>query len=187
MMNKMKPLGIAAIAIFGLAAIALQVARVWDARDREPGSFSVVKPPLKLTLDNVSIMVPFNESSRTRQGEYQVDVWSFLERIDGKMISNEDNVTLGGIQLRTNDGDRIPNTDMEQSTWYESKHVPLGYNIGKKMDFSQNARLLRHCVIIKEEHIHKLSNAKITIFLRMTNKEGKLQPYEFTGIHLPVY
>ncbi|MHC4509524.1 MAG: hypothetical protein ACYTAO_11290 [Planctomycetota bacterium] len=186
MKNKTKLLAIVAITASGIAAIAVQVAGVWDARDRELGSFSVVKPPLKLTLENISIMVPFNESARTRQDEYQVDVWSFLERTDGNMISNEDNVTLGGIQLRTTDGDRIPNTDMEQSTWYESRHVPHGYTIGKKIDFSQNSRLLRHSLIIKREHIHKLSDATITIFLGMTNKEKEPQPYEFVGIHLPV-
>lgn len=183
----MKLLAIAAIAVFAIVAIAIQVAGVWESKSREAGSFSIVKPPLKLTLDNISIMFPFSQSARTRQDEYQIDVWCFLERTDGNMISNEDNVTLGGIQLRTNDGDRIPNTDMEQSTWYESRHVPHGYNIGKKMDFSKNSRLLRHSLVIKKEHIHKLSNVKIIVFLGMTNKEDKLQPYEFTGIHLPVY
>jgi hypothetical protein len=148
-------------------------------------SLSVDKPPLKLTLKRVSIMTIFNEPVKTQE-EYQVDVWCFLERTDGKMINKEDNVTLGGIQLFDNKGERIPNTDKVIQTLYNSSTVPLEYRLGKKMDFSQNARVLRHILFVKAEHIHKLSNATITIFLGLTNKDKNPVPLQFNGIHLPV-
>jgi hypothetical protein len=168
------------VAVIGV--LVFGTGRLWS---KGTVSLSIDKPPLKLTLKRVSITTIFNEPVKTQE-EYQVDVWSFLERTDGKMINTEDNVTLGGIQLFDNKGKRIPHTDTIFQTSYESNNVPMEYRLGKKMDFSQNARVLRHSLFVKAEHIHKLSNATITIFLGLTNKDKNAEPLQFDGIHLPV-
>jgi len=185
MKSKVKLLVVPAITVLVVAVITVLVFRVGHTRTKGPGSFSVSKPPLKLTLKKVSIVTAFNDSPRTRQ-EYQVDVWCFLERTDGKMINNEDNVTLGFIQLLASDGERIPHTGTFANTMYSSRFVPREYAPGKKIDFSQNARVLWHSLFVKAEHVHKLSNVTITVYLGLTNRDKKPEPFQFDGIHLPV-
>jgi hypothetical protein len=167
------------VAVIGV--LVFGTGRLWS---KGTVSLSIDKPPLKLTLKRVSIMTTFNEPLKTQE-EYLIDVWCLLERTDG-MINKEDNVTLGGIQLFDNRGERIPNTGKVIQTLYNSSTVPMDYKLWKKMDFSQNARVLRHSLFVKAEHIHKLSNATITIFLGLTNKDKNPVPLQFDGIHLPV-
>jgi hypothetical protein len=184
MKNKIM-LAVTSFIVLVVAVIGVLVFGTGRLRSKGTTSLSIDKPPLKLTLKRISITTIFNEPVKTQE-EYQVDVWCFLERIDGKMTNKEDNVTLGGIQLFDNKGERIPNTDKVSQTSYNSNTVPLEYRLGKKMVFSQNARVLRHSLILKAEYIHKLSNATITIFLGLTNKDKNPEPFRFDGIHLPV-
>lgn len=178
-------LAVTAFIVLVVAVIGVLVFRTGRLGSKRTASLSIDKPPLKLSLKRVSITTIFNEPTKTQE-EYQVDVWSFLERTDGKVINTEGNVTLGGIQLVDNKGERIPHTDMIFQTSYESNTVPMEYRLGKKMDFSQNARVLRHSLFVKAEHFHKLSNTTITIFLGLTNKDKDPEPFQFNGIHLPV-
>ena len=127
MKNKTRLLVVPAGVMLAVAVIAILILEVGHARTKGTGSFTIVKPPLKLTIEKVSIATILNKSVRTRE-EYQVDVWCFLERTDGNMISNKDNVTLGSIQLLASDGERIPPTGSVFQTWYESRFVPLEYN-----------------------------------------------------------
>ena len=185
MKSKMKLLVVPTITVLVVAVITVLVFVVGHARTKGPGSFSVAKPPLKLTLKKVSVVTIFNESARTPQ-EYQMDVWCFLERTDGKIFNNEEHVTLGSFQLLASDGERIPHTGTHFQTKYDSRSVPMEYALGKKMDFSRNAGVLRHSLFVKAEHVHKLSNATIIVFLGLTNRDKKTEPFRFEGIHLPV-
>ena len=76
---------------------------------KPPKYYSIEKAPLKLTLKKVSISALFEENSKIVR-EYQIDVWNFLERTDGVVINEQNNITLGGFSLLTNNGERIPYT-----------------------------------------------------------------------------
>ncbi|NOX20555.1 MAG: hypothetical protein GXO99_04755 [Nitrospirae bacterium] len=151
--------------------------------------FSVIQVPLKLTLKKVSIAEIFDESYKE---ELQIEVWSFLERTDGKSIynptTNRDNVTIGITRLFGDGSQEIPSNN-GVSTMYRSTdvHPEDRWVLFQGLEFSDDDRLLRGSLRVKKKDIANLSKLNIHVYLTLTNPDKKPEPlvFVFEGIQLP--
>jgi hypothetical protein len=151
-----------------------------DQPENSAVDYTSTNGPLSITIKQVSLSKIYEPNI----GEgVVVDVWSLLERTDGIAISNENNITLGGLALMKVNGQRISIGPGTGNTLYDPNNIPWDYGwvSGQKTVLKNNQRLLRHR-LYKAKGLQNVSQVNIEITLGLSNQDRKLRSFLFEKI-----
>ena len=141
---------------------------------------TMVDGPLSVTLEQVGLSKNFDPDANDPA---QLEVWCLLERTDGVAISDQNNVTLGGLSVMRADGQRIRH-GMVFQTAYQGDNVPVEFywRRGKRPTLKDNQRLLHHRVLFETSDILKMSQFSIELRLGLTGQDEELRSFVFKNV-----
>lgn len=152
---------------------------------REPpennsSDYTVTNIPLSVTIRQVSLSKLYGPDAIDKA---QFDIWCLLERTDSVAISEQNNITLGGLLLTQTNGQRIP-PRMTSATLYDPNNIPWEFysGRGKKFTLKDSQRLLHYRLFPVGSDLLKVSRLNVEIRLGITGQDQKLRSFLFEGV-----
>jgi len=149
--------------------------------ENNSSDYTVTDPPLSVSLRQVSFSKLYEPDAIDK---VQFDFWCLLERTDNVAISEQNNITLGGLSLTQTNGQRIPMRSTVQ-TLYSPNNIPMDYNWGrgKMLTLKDSQRLLYYRQFPLKSDLLKASRLNVEVRLGITGQDRELRSFLFKGIH----